>query len=116
MPRLQRQSRTRCVLGERSFLVGRRPVAGEGLARWQPDLQLDDAVPFRVSRNHFVIEKSDLGYLVRDIGSELGTIVNGEPIGHHFRTDDVPLRAGENEVIAGGSDSPFVFSVFVPPL
>ena len=111
---LQRQLRTRCALGERSFLVGRRPAAGEGLARWQPDLQLDDAAPFRVSRNHFVIEKSDLGYLVRDLGSALGTIVNGEPIGHHFRTDDVPLRAGENEVIAGGSDSAFVFSVFVP--
>ena len=80
-----------------------------------PDLQLDDTVPFRVSRNHFAIEKSDLGYLVRDLGSALGTIVNGEPIGHHFRADDVPLQAGENEVIAGGSDSPFVFSVFVPP-
>ena len=44
--------------------------------------------------------------------STLGTIVNGEPIGNHFRTDDAPLRAGENEVIAGGVDSPFVFSVF----
>jgi hypothetical protein len=26
---------------------------------------------------------------------------------------DAPLRAGENEVIAGGVDSPFVFSVFI---
>jgi CRP/FNR family transcriptional regulator, cyclic AMP receptor protein len=112
---LQRQLHTRCAVGERPFLVGRRPVAGEGPPRLQPDLQLDDARPFRVSRNHFVIEKSDTGYLVRDLGSALGTIVNGEAIGHHFRSDDVPLRAGENEVIAGGSDSPFVFSVFVPP-
>jgi len=38
---------------------------------------------------------------------------NGEPIGDHFRGDDAPLRAGENEVIAGGVDSPFVFSVFI---
>jgi hypothetical protein len=45
--------------------------------------------------------------------STLGTIVNGEPIGDHFRGDDAPLRAGENEVIAGGVDSPFVFSVFI---
>jgi hypothetical protein len=43
----------------------------------------------------------------------LGTIVNGEPIGNHFRGDDAVLRAGENEVIAGGVDSPFVFSVFI---
>jgi hypothetical protein len=35
------------------------------------------------------------------------------PIGDHFSSDDVPLRAGENEVIAGGVDSPFVFSVFI---
>jgi pSer/pThr/pTyr-binding forkhead associated (FHA) protein len=50
---------------------------------------------------------------VRDLRSTLGTIVNGEPIGTHFRTDDAPLRAGENEVIAGGVDSPFVFSVYL---
>ena len=50
---------------------------------------------------------------MRDLSGTLGTIVNGEPIGTHFRTDDAPLRAGENEVIAGGMDSSFVFSVFV---
>ena len=45
--------------------------------------------------------------------AHLGTIVNGEPIGNHFRTDDAPLRAGENEVIAGGVGSLFVFSVSI---
>jgi CRP/FNR family cyclic AMP-dependent transcriptional regulator len=50
---------------------------------------------------------------VRDLYSTLGTIVNGEPIGEHFRSDEAPLRAGENEVIAGGVDSLFVFSVFI---
>jgi hypothetical protein len=50
---------------------------------------------------------------VRGLCSTLGTIVNGEPIGDHFRGDDAPLRAGENELIAGGVDSPFVFSVFI---
>jgi hypothetical protein len=51
---------------------------------------------------------------VRDLRSKLGTIVNGQPIGDHFRGDEAVLRAGDNEVIAGGVDSPFVFSVFVP--
>ena len=84
---------------------------------------LDDTAPFRLSRNHFVIEKRDGGYHVRDLCSSLGTIVNGEPIGHYVRADastawghlasDAPLRPGENEVIAGGADSPFVFSVFI---
>src|SRR5262249_23495191 len=59
------------------------------------------------------IEKRDGSYYVRDLRSTLGTIVNGEPIGEHFRGDDAPLRAGGNEVIAGGVDSPFVFSVFI---
>ena len=111
-PWLQRQFRTR-GLGNLPFIVGRGPVAREGLPPLQPDLKLDDTVPFRLSRNHFMIEKRDGNYYVRDLCSTLGTIVNGEPIGDHFRGDDAPLRAGENEVIAGGVDSPFVFSVFI---
>jgi len=112
-PWLQRQFRTPLGLGGLPFIVGRGHVAGEGLPPLQPDLKLDDTVPFRLSRNHFMIEKRDGNYYVRDLCSTLGTIVNGEPIGDHFRGDDAPLRAGENEVIAGGVDSPFVFSVFI---
>ena len=112
-PWLQRQFHTPLGLGDLPFIVGRGPVPGEGMPRLQPDLKLDDTVPFRLSRTHFVIEKRDESYYVRDLSSTLGTIVNGEPIGNHFRGDDAPLRAGENEVIAGGVDLPFVFSVFI---
>jgi CRP/FNR family transcriptional regulator, cyclic AMP receptor protein len=112
-PSLQRQFHTPLTIGDLSFIVGRRPVEGEELPPLQPDLKLDDAAPFRLSRNHFVIEKRDRAYYVRDLRRTLGTIVNGDPIGSHFRTDDTLLRAGENEVIAGGVDSPFVFSVFI---
>jgi hypothetical protein len=112
-PWLQRQFDTPLELGDLPFVVGRRLVAGEELPTLEPDLKPDDAAPFRLSRNHFTIEKRDGSYYVRDLGSTLGTIVNGEPIGDHFRADDALLRAGENEVIAGGVDSPFVFSVFV---
>jgi hypothetical protein len=113
-PWLQRQLHTPVGLGNRPFVVGRRPVAGEGLPPRQPDLMLDDPGPFRLSRNHFMIEQRDEGYQVRDLRSTLGTIVNGKPIGGDFGTDDVVLRLGENEVIAGGVDSPFVFSVSIP--
>jgi len=112
-PLLQRQFHTPLGLGDLPFVVGRAPVAGEGLPPLEPDLKLDDTAPFRLSRNHFTIEKRDGSYHVRDLCSTLGTIVNGEPIGDHFRADDALLRAGENEVIAGGVDSPFVFSVFI---
>ena len=50
---------------------------------------------------------------LRDLFSTLGTAVNGEPIGEHFGKDEVPLHSGENEVIAGGEGSRFVFSVIV---
>jgi CRP-like cAMP-binding protein len=112
-PWLQRQLHAPLGLGDLPFIVGRGLVAGEGLPPLQPDLKLDDTVPFRLSRNHFMIEKRYGSYYVRDLCSTLGTIVNGEPIGNHFRGDDAPLRSGANEVIAGGVDSPFVFSVFI---
>jgi hypothetical protein len=101
-------------LGDLPFVVGRVSALREARPPLQPDLKLGDTIPFRLSRNHFVIEKRSGNYYVRDLRSKLGTIVNGEPIGDHFRGDEAPLRAGENEVIAGGVDSPFVFSVFVP--
>jgi pSer/pThr/pTyr-binding forkhead associated (FHA) protein len=110
---LQRQVPTSLELGDLPFVVGRRPVEGEGVPLWEPDLTLDDTVPFTLSRNHFFIEVHDGDFHVRDLSSALGTIVNGEPIGNHFPTDDALLRAGENEVVAGGVDSPFVFSVFI---
>jgi hypothetical protein len=113
-PWLQRQLHNPLGLGDRPFVVGRRPVAGEELPPRQPDLMLDDTGPFRLSRNHFMIEQRHEAYHVRDLRSTLGTIVNGQPIGDHFCTDDVLLRAGENEVIAGGAGSPFVFSVSIP--
>ena len=113
-PWLQRQLHNPLGLGDRPFVVGRRPVAGEELPPRQPDLMLDDTGPFRLSRNHFMIEQRHEAYHVRDLRSTLGTIVNGQPIGDHFCTDDVLLRAGENEVVAGGAGSPFVFSVSIP--
>src|SRR5215469_13212594 len=51
-PWLQRQLRAPLGLGDRPFVVGRGPVAREGLPPLQPDLKLNDSVPFRVSRNH----------------------------------------------------------------
>jgi hypothetical protein len=111
---LQRQIRTPLQLGDRPFIVGRRPVAGEEPPQWQPNLILEDTRPFRLSRNHFMIEWGGGGYYLRDLHSTLGTIVNGQPIGDHFFTEEVLLPNGENEVIAGGTHSPFVFSVSVP--
>jgi hypothetical protein len=64
--------RTPLGLGDLPFVGGRGPVAGEGLPPLQPDLKLDDTVPFRLSRNHFMIENRDGSYYVRDLCSTLG--------------------------------------------
>ena len=112
-PWLQRQLHIPLELSDRRFVVGRRPVSGEGPPPRQPDLLLDDARPFRLSRNHFMIDQREEGYYLRDLRSTLGTIVNGQPIGDHFSTDNVLLREGENEVIAGGVHSLFVFAVSI---
>jgi len=95
------------------FLVGRVPVEGDAQPLRRPDLLIEDEEPFRLSRQHFIIARSGDRLLVSDLGSTLGTMVNGWAIGHHFMKDAEPLHRGENHVVAGGKDSPFKFSVFI---
>lgn len=95
------------------FLVGRAILPGESPPPRQLDLELQDHVPLRLSRNHFAIISRDGRLFVRDLRSTLGTMVNGRSIGEHFGSDEAPLVIGENEVIAGGKDSPFAFFITV---
>jgi CRP/FNR family transcriptional regulator, cyclic AMP receptor protein len=95
------------------FLVGRVPVGGDAQPLRCPDLLIDDEEPFRLSRQHFMIARSGDRLLVSDLGSTLGTWVNGWAIGHHFMKDAEPLHRGENHVVAGGKGSPFEFLVSI---
>jgi hypothetical protein len=63
------------------FVVGRGPVAREGLPPLHPDLTLDDTAPFRLSRNYFMIEKRDEHYFVRDLRSTLERSSTANPSG-----------------------------------
>src|SRR5258708_4933879 len=83
------------------FVVGRVPAANEIAPPRQPDLLVEDREPFRLSRDHFIIEYRDDRLVVSDLGSKLGTVVNGLPIGWDFMRDSAPLDRGENRVIAG---------------
>jgi hypothetical protein len=40
-------------------------------------------------------------------------LVNSQAIGHHFMKDAASLHRGDNQIIAGGADSPFAFSLSV---
>ena len=95
------------------FVVGRVTSDDEGLPVRQPDLLIEDREPFRLSRDHFIIEYRDDRLVVSDLGSKLGTVVNGQPIGWDFMRDSAPLHRGENRIIAGGRGSPFEFVISV---
>jgi CRP/FNR family transcriptional regulator, cyclic AMP receptor protein len=95
------------------FLIGRVPSEEELTPSRAPDLLLKDAMPFRLSRQHLLIAQGASGYRVTDLGSTLGTIVNGQAIGHHFPKDSAPLNHGENHIVAGGHDSPYKFVVTI---
>lgn len=98
------------VIDSLPFAVGRNSRHTEP-GTSLPELLLEDSRPFRMSRRHFVINRSGADVVVHDLESTLGTVVNGEAIGKHFSTDYANLRPGENTVVAGGDASPFVFRV-----
>jgi len=98
------------IIDSLPFAVGRHSRHSEAGAS-MPDLLLEDSRPFRMSRRHFVINRSGDDVVVYDLESTLGTVVNGEAIGIHFNTDYASLRPGDNTVVAGGHASPFVFRV-----
>lgn len=53
-----------------------------------------------VSRNHAVIERSPSGWIVRDLGSTNGTMVNGTPI------QESPLHNGDR-IVFGATEATF---------
>jgi len=95
------------------FQVGRQPTKGEPPPVGLLDLSLLDAKPFNLSRRHFVIEAGPGSPFVRDVGSHLGTIVNGAKIGGAEPIWTASLDLGENSVIAGRESSPFAFTMTV---
>jgi CRP-like cAMP-binding protein len=98
---------------ELPFRVGRLLLDGETPPQAAIELTLDDARPYNLSRQHFAIEGSETGPIVRDIWSHLGTVVNGVRIGRAENRQAAPLRLGDNQVVAGKSGSPFIFRVLV---
>ena len=71
-------------------------------------LQFTDSQPYRLSRIHYLIQKMpDDRFIIRDLGSTLGTQVNEDYLGTDFAKDFIELDEGEHYISAGGSDSPF---------
>ncbi len=90
------------------FLIGRRPGSDE--RRLTPaDLALEDRRPYRLSRHHFLLLRTPDGLFVADASSKLGTRVGEVYLGEAFPRMRAPLEPGENEVVAGGANSPYRF-------
>lgn len=94
------------------YVVGRTLEPGEA-APVSVDLDLPDEPPYRLSPAHFAIGASRGRYVVRDLGSMLGSDVNDNCIGRFFGHDDAALAEGDNIVVAGGLDSPWRFRLRV---
>ena len=98
------------------FSVGRL-LPRKGPELFMPiDLRLPDSRPFRLSRQHFALYQGQDGCGVLDLGSTLGTEINGEFLGRDFGKDFEYLKPGKNRIVAGGVDSPFAFTVLMEPV
>jgi hypothetical protein len=96
------------------FRIGRDTQGGHGLAPLAPnDLSIPDHLPYQISRNHCVIEQRGPGLLVRDLGSRLGTIVNGTKLGIDYDSFVAPLSPGDNVLTLGDVSGPHHFRLIV---
>jgi CRP-like cAMP-binding protein len=95
------------------FRIGRHPDH-EGISGFgRVDLDLPDHRPYSVSRGHCLIERQGESYILRDCGSRLGTIVNGEALGAEASEVAAALRPGENRILLGSEQSPHEYLVTV---
>ena len=95
------------------YKIGREGSLGADSPFGLNDLFLKDRIPWNVSRNHCAIERRGATILIKDRGSNVGTIVNGTPIGVRFTKVAAELNPGENELIIGVKGSPHVFVITV---
>lgn len=95
------------------FRIGRTGNSSDPATVGRGGMRLpDNTLPHRLSAPHFAIDRDpSLGLVVRDLDSELGTMVNGQYIGGIFSRDTQILTPGDNTVIAGGQSSPFLFRI-----
>ena len=97
---------------ELPFAVGRQTQDGDGPSEGAVDLALPDEPPYRLSRRHFALHAHPDGIMVEDLGSALGTEVNGLGLGNGGPARAL-LQRGENTLVAGAEHSPFGFRLVV---
>lgn len=95
------------------FLVGRETSKISDAMSPPVKLTVPDSEPFQMSRRHFTIEQEGDSIIVRDYGSQNGTIVNGILLGGASTSFRAVLTPGENDIIAGTLISHFRFTCLI---
>jgi hypothetical protein len=102
------------------FRVGSKPKSVETEILSLNEIDVPDKKPYVLSSNHFAIDLEGGNLVVRDRGSQFGTLVNDEAIGTAAQYDLARLQPGENTIVAGASiptdyrrESPFRFKLIV---
>lgn len=110
------------ALTKRTIKVASGSQAGEfiekfpfriGRSRSHNDLTIPDNKPYQVSRNHCCIEERFGHFFVKDLGSKLGTIVNGTRIKRDLPNFSKELVPGENEITIGSANSEFRIRIII---
>ena len=102
--RVGRESRGSHWAGARMVSERRKPGASPSNDLYLPDGE----EPLNVSREHFLIERDGVGFVLVDLQSTCGTIVEGASVGGQTQGGRVALRDGD-VIIVGTSRSQFAF-------
>jgi len=97
------------AIERRPFLVGRRKAESHGPLLEKNRLALYDGEHHSLSAQHFQIEDRKGEIVLRDLGSRMGTVLNGTYLSRFANPEGLPLRIGVNDIVAGTKDSEFRF-------
>ncbi len=95
------------------FRVGGKAEVGAAAAPVANDIDLLPIGRKSLSPTHFAIEERDGRVVLHDLGSKLGTLVNGQRVAHFERSQYADLMFGENTIQIGGTNSPFCFRLII---
>lgn len=101
------------LVTELPFRVGKRALQSQTPLLANGMLSLHATSEYALSPEHFALEKRDGHLIVRDMGSHLGTIVNGQHLSRFGHESTAVLHMGANRIAAGTRESPFRFRVIV---
>jgi hypothetical protein len=101
------------VIDHLPFRVGRRAIAGDPASLDDAELLLRTTKPYEMAPEHFIIEERDGRLFLRDLGSVLGTLVDGKRIASFEQSDSAPLKPGVTRIVVGGIDSSIAFNLVI---